>query len=416
MTHRSKALAATTVIITCALASLGAAQSGKSLYEKKCGRCHAVYSPETFSAAQWPGVVRSMKYQANLSPEDAAEITNFLVGASSGEAAASEANAEEFAPSVGGYLYTEYFHTQEKSKNFDLHYLAFYTSGWVNEKIAYLGEFELEHGGRDDHTFVEQAYIDYWFAQNAAVKIGAMLAPFNRFDEFHDPLTNPLITRPQVSRELGVSAWKDVGVDLHGYFNLDKQNSLAYNAYAINGLGAGKNIRGSRQYRDNNEDVAFGARVNYLFRDLLEIGGSIYNGAWDDERKYDLKLYGAHIMLKTDAVDFYAEYASANSENPPDTLNPSGDGEMSGYFVQLSRRFEKKYKATVRFGGLDYLDNGRTLGRTPTNKDLREIALGLTYYTEPNVAFKIEYRVLDEGARVTEVNNNQIGLQAAVKY
>jgi hypothetical protein len=249
---------------------------------------------------------------------------------------------------------------------------------------------------------------------NLALKIGAMLTPFNRFDEFHDPLSNFLVTRPQISREIGVSAWKDVGLDLHGYFNLGPSASLGFDLYTINGLGAGANLRGSRQYRDNNEDRALGGRVNFMYADLLEIGGSVYRGKWDDSGAHDLSLVGGHFMLRTSVADFYGEYGRADSENPA----PMVDGEMSGYFVQGSRIFENRYRVTARFGSLDYLDPGDALGRDPArgDLDLSDLALGLTFYPIPKVAFKFEYTIFMEGDRATSVDNNQIGLQAAVRF
>ena len=213
------------------------AQQDSALYEAKCGRCHAAYDPSDFSAEEWPGIVRSMRAQAALNIEDEEAITEYLLSLT-GEGEDAPVTVSH-SPSLGGYIYTEYFQTPDRRSNFDIHYLAFYAYGWINDKIYYFGEFELEHGGTGgSNTFVEQAYIDYWFVPNVAVKIGAILTPYNRFDEFHDPLMNYLVTRPQVSREIGVSAWKDVGVDVHGYFNLTPTSSVGFDAYVINGLAA----------------------------------------------------------------------------------------------------------------------------------------------------------------------------------
>jgi len=386
-------------------------QSGKELYQQKCGRCHTAFQPSDYPAAEWPGIVRSMKAQASLTSQEINELTDYLVSQSQGD----HEKVRGTHPTIGGYLYTEYFQTPEKTKNYDIHYLALYVSGWANEKIYYFGEFELEHGGTGgSNTFVEQAYLDYWFTPNIAVKIGAMLAPFNRFDEFHDPLTNYIISRPQMSREIGVSAWKDVGVDLHGYFNLTSNTSFGFDLYSINGLGDGTDLRHSRQYRDNNENKAFGGRVNFMFSDFLEVGGSAYQGAWDDDGKLNLSMYGAHFMLNTYFANFYGEYAQATSENPGDT----DDGDISGYFVQASRLFKSKFRPSIRFGALDYLDKGSLLGRSASkgNKDLNELAFAFTYYPTSKVAFKIEYTLFTEGDRVEEKDNDQLGLQAAVKF
>jgi hypothetical protein len=386
------------------------AQTTDVLYEKKCGRCHVVYQPSEYTADEWPGLVKSMRWQAALSaPEMDAIIEYVTAGArTEGESGGSS------GPSVGGYLYSEYFRTPEAAKNFDIHYLTFAVSGWADENIQYVGEFELEHGGKADNVFVEQAYIDYWVLPTVAVKAGAILTPFNRFDDFHEPVANYLVTRPQVSREIAGSAWKEVGVDVHGYVNVTSEHAITFDLYTINGLGSGSNLRGSRQYRDNNQDPAYGARVNALIAGKLEVGGSVYTGVWDDAGDLEVDMYGSHVMIKTPLAEIYAEYARAMSEN----AGGLGDGDMWGYFVQASRLFERKYRVTIRGGELDYFDPGTLLGRDSSkgNKQLKELALGFSFYPVPKVVFKIEYSFFEEGDRVTSRDNDQLGLQAAVRF
>jgi hypothetical protein len=386
-------------------------QTEKQLYEQKCGRCHVAFSPSDYSSEEWPGIVKSMKAQASLTSQEITELTSYLVEKSQKNNDKTNLNR----PNIGGYLYTEYFQTPEKVKNYDIHYLAMYISGWANEKINYFAEFELEHGGTGgSNTFVEQAYIDYWFTPTIAIKIGAMLTPFNRFDEFHDPITNYIITRPQMSREIGVSAWKDVGVNFHGYFNITSKSSLGFDLYSINGLGSGTDLRHSRQYRDNNENKALGGRLNFIFNDFFEVGGSAYQGAWDDEGKYNLVMFGAHALLNTPIADFYGEFVQATSENPEGTE----EGDLSGYFIQASRLIKDRFRPTIRFGSLDYLDKADVLGRSASkgNKEVNELAFGLTYYPTSKVAFKVEYTLFAEGDRVQEKDNDQFGLQAAIKF
>ncbi len=391
---------------------------GRSLYQQKCARCHALYRPSDYAASEWPGIVRSMKSQAALSERDIATLSAYLVAAAreagGGYGGSGAEGASGHGPMVSGYLYTEFFRVPARSKNFDIHYLAIAVSGWVSEEIHYYGEFELEHGGTGgNNTFVEQAYIDYWFVPNVAVKVGAMLTPFNRFDEFHDPLNNFTITRPQVSREIGVSAWKDVGVDLHGYFEITPCSSFVFDYYIINGLGDGSDLRDSRQYRDNNETLSYGGRMRFILHDDYEVGFSGYRGAWDDNDLYDLRMFGVHIMAHTRWADFYGEYSNAKSENPA----PFGEGDMEGFFIQASRLICSKYRPTIRFGSLDYLDPGDGVvdGRGG-DKDLHELVLALAYYPTPKVVFKFEYAAFMEGARFAETENDQLGFQAAVRF
>jgi hypothetical protein len=106
-------------------------------------------------------------------------------------------------------------------------------SGSASDRLDYFAEFELEHGGTGgNNTFVEQAYVDFWLTPGLGVKIG-------------------------------VSAWKDVGVVLHGFKNLNEDLSVFFDAYTINGLRDGSNLRGSRQYWDNNEDRAMGGNEDF---------------------------------------------------------------------------------------------------------------------------------------------------------
>ena len=217
-----------------------------------------------------------------------------------------------------------------------------------------------------------------------------------------------------MSREIGVSAWKDVGVDLRGYVNLSAQASLTFDLYSVNGLGSGSNLRGSRQYRDNNEDKAFGGRANLIFLDVLEIGSSAYRGAWDDAGDHDLTMIGAHLLAQTPVVEVYGQYARATSQNPA----PADGGDMSEFFVQASRLVGSRFRSTIQYGELDYLDEGDTLGRSASKggRDLREVPLAVACYPHPKVAFKAEYTVFTEGGRVQSEANNQFGLKAAVRF
>jgi hypothetical protein len=393
------------------LAALSAqAEEGRwrEVNENKCGRCHRVYAPEEFSRSEWNRALLSMKARSGLDEDEFEGLASLAVDES------EQTSPLGSGPRLGGYLYTEYFQSPQEVKNYDIHYLAVHLTGWAGEQVEYLGEFEFEHGGRGDNAFVEQAWMDYWFMPNIGLRIGAMLTPFNRFDEIHDPLSNPLVTRPQMARELGVSAWKEAGVDLHGYLRLNKSLLMDFDLYSINGLGSGANLRGSRQYRDNNEDKGFGARASFVVADAYELGLSGYRGAWDDESEYELRMLGVHARLRTPLADLHAEYTSARSENP----EPTGEGVMSGYFIQAVRELHPKFRVVARWGALDYLDPGMDLGRDPAkgDKDLNELSLGLSFSPSPQVIFKLEYSINGEGDRHEEIDNDQLGLQAAVSF
>ncbi len=375
---------------------------GEKLYQLKCGRCHFAYNPQKYSPEEWKTIVNEMGPLSGLTKESEKIILDYL----NKEASEKKRGELPTSPVLAGYIYTEFFSSKSSVDTFDIHYLNINIAGRVHERVSYRAEFEFEHGGGEDEPpFIEQAYMDVWFLRNMGLRIGAMLTPFNRFDEFHGPLENFLVTRPQMSREIGVSAWKEVGVNLHGNIFILDDFYLNYDAYVINGLGSGSRLRTSRQYRDNNDAQSFGFRLSGVIADKWEAGASYYRGAWDDDGDLNLKMYGFHLIGKVGEFNVFAEYARSTSENPI----PIEKGKADGYFVQASYLIGGKLRTTVRYGTLDYFDLGDLLGRSATDIDRKITALGLNYYLTRSIVIKLEYDFIQDA-------DNLFALQAAVRF
>lgn len=338
----------------------GDAEHGRRLYDLKCGRCHFAYEPAAYRLEGWKTIVRDMGPVAGLTAKEEADIIAYLATATEGTAGPGLPTA----PVLSGYLYSELFSAKNIVDTFDIHYLNINLTGRLHPRVSYRAEFELEHGGgKTDPPFVEQAYMDIRLDDGIGVKIGAILTPFNRFDEFHGPLENRLVTRPLLSREIGVSAWKEVGVNLHGNVFLHPRFFLQYDAYIINGLGAGTRLRTSRQYLDNNDGKSLGFRLSGVWNDRWETGFSFYRGAWDAAGDVALSLAGAHILGRIGGLSLFGEYARAISDNPA----PFARGEANGLFIQIDYLIGRKFRPVLRYDTLDYLDPGKALGRTPTD-------------------------------------------------
>jgi mono/diheme cytochrome c family protein len=61
-----------------ASATLADLQSGRTFYAGKCGSCHGIYSPDSFSAARWKGIVADMAPKAGLSSADATLVYKYV--------------------------------------------------------------------------------------------------------------------------------------------------------------------------------------------------------------------------------------------------------------------------------------------------------------------------------------------------
>ncbi len=54
-------------------------QSGKTIYEKKCHRCHKLKVIDNYSAEQWNNILPDMASKARLSDEDEALVKAYVV-------------------------------------------------------------------------------------------------------------------------------------------------------------------------------------------------------------------------------------------------------------------------------------------------------------------------------------------------
>ena len=66
-------------------ASLATLEAGRSAYVARCSGCHALFLPQSHSAAEWPKRVEEMEREAKLKPGERALIAQFLVTLSARE-------------------------------------------------------------------------------------------------------------------------------------------------------------------------------------------------------------------------------------------------------------------------------------------------------------------------------------------
>jgi mono/diheme cytochrome c family protein len=61
-----------------ATATLAELQQGRTLYVDNCGRCHGLYSPDNYSAAQWKSILNNMAPNTSLSASDILLVTKYV--------------------------------------------------------------------------------------------------------------------------------------------------------------------------------------------------------------------------------------------------------------------------------------------------------------------------------------------------
>jgi len=61
-----------------ASATLQELQEGRILYMDNCNACHSLYSPDSYSTAQWKSVMNSMAPKTSMSASDIQLVTKYL--------------------------------------------------------------------------------------------------------------------------------------------------------------------------------------------------------------------------------------------------------------------------------------------------------------------------------------------------
>ncbi|MBS1653407.1 MAG: hypothetical protein JSU05_01070 [Bacteroidetes bacterium] len=51
---------------------------GKSVYEAKCGKCHALKVVDVYTAQRWEGILKMMIPKAKLTEDEAAQVTAYV--------------------------------------------------------------------------------------------------------------------------------------------------------------------------------------------------------------------------------------------------------------------------------------------------------------------------------------------------
>ncbi len=78
LTANTDALYVPTTSDVTASATLTDLQAGRSIFINSCGRCHNLYSPESYSASNWKSIVPGMASMAGLTTVQASQVTKYV--------------------------------------------------------------------------------------------------------------------------------------------------------------------------------------------------------------------------------------------------------------------------------------------------------------------------------------------------
>ena len=67
----------TTTDVT-ATATLADLQSGYTLYKNRCGACHSLYSPDSYSSTNWKSILSGMATRAGLTSSESSLVLKYV--------------------------------------------------------------------------------------------------------------------------------------------------------------------------------------------------------------------------------------------------------------------------------------------------------------------------------------------------
>ncbi len=320
---------------------------------------------------------------------------------------------------VGGYTDMEYRDLNNSESTFRQHRFVINVAAQVTDRIRFNSEFELEYGGPDaaagdGEAKVEQAYVDYLINDMINVRGGAILAPFGRYNLYHDSDSVDLTDRPLLARDIIPTTWTEAGFGLFGEFDpvfgSYEDMLVNYEVYAVNGLDAGFSDTGFRGARnslktDNNDGKAVVGRAVLSPFLSQEFGVSgywgEYNGSGDAITGVAFDTFNS-----LGPVELISEYAYFDVEESP-TASSDVANYLQGAYVQLNYHFWPKF-LNGTFLGRNFEDPTFTLvsryGWANIKDDIdaasgdneeKRYTFGFNYRPIDNFVVKFEYQLND---------------------
>jgi hypothetical protein len=298
----------------------------------------------------------------------------------------------------------------------DLHRFVLYFGHQFTDELRFYSEFEVEHAisgdGKVGEVEIEQAFIEWDYADNHRAKGGVFLVPVGLINETHEPNTFYGVERNLVEKNIIPTTWWEGGVALTG----EIAPGLSYDTAATSGLflddGEYK-IRDGRQKtgKAKADDFAYTGRIKYTAIPGLDLAATLQyqsdllqsemhsSGAAD----VDALLFEAHAAYQAGPFALRALYANWDIDEALD-LTKAGASEQTGWFVEPSYKLTDNLGVFVRYSQWDNqaADSGDT--------EYAQTDIGLNYWLHENVVLKFDYQIQDAPAGKDEVDGFNLGI------
>ncbi|MEZ5525742.1 MAG: hypothetical protein R3E62_12430, partial [Pseudomonadales bacterium] len=244
--------------------------------------------------------------------------------------------------SFGGYGELHYNnlddqHGASDKDEIDLHRFVLFFGHEFTDDVRFFSELEVEHSiagdGKEGEVEIEQAYVEWDYADNHSAKAGLFLVPVGILNETHEPDTFYGTERNPVESNIIPSTWWEGGVSSSG----ELAEGWSYDVALHSGLkvpttgdNAGK-IRSGRQKvsEADADNGAVTARIKYTGIEGLELAATVQHQTdvtqSDFAKEVDANLYEFHAIYQNGPFQLRALYAMWDLDKAINTAKPGAD-------------------------------------------------------------------------------------------
>jgi hypothetical protein len=321
---------------------------------------------------------------------------------------------------IGGYGEMHYNNLDDNNDNggdkdeIDFHRFVFFLGHDFSERTRLFSEVELEHsisgGDHDGEVELEQAYIEHDLTASTHMKAGLFLLPIGILNQTHEPNTFYGVERNNVEKNIIPTTWWEGGLALDG----EIAPGWSYETTFTSGLkldaqDGDYKIRDGRQKvsKADASDFAYTANLKYTGIAGLEVGASVqyqqdlYQGDYDQD--VDAMLYSAHVAYRNGPFGLRALGATWDIDNAINGIKEGAD-EQEGWYIEPSWLVMRDLGVFARYSEWDNQAGGSD------STDINQWDVGVNYWLEENVVFKLDYQWQDAPDSKNELEGFNLGV------
>jgi hypothetical protein len=299
---------------------------------------------------------------------------------------------------IGGYGEVHYNNKENgRTDEIDVHRFVMYMGHDFTDKVRFFSEVELEHSIAGDdqpgEVELEQAYVEWDYAERQSAKFGLFLVPIGIINETHEPNTFYGVERNSVESRIIPATWWESGVMLGGEIAPGLRYDLGvHSGFETAATGSSAlDIRAGRQKsaEATAEEFAYTGRLRYTGIAGLELAVAanyqedLLQGQVAGADKASGLLYETHAVYETGPFGLRALYAQWDIDG--DQARAIGKDKQKGWYLEPSWRLTEKLGLFARYSEWDTQAGDRI------DSEVEQFDVGFNYWLVTNVVLKADW-------------------------